>query len=54
MCNLFIVALVSLIVCIIGLVLTDKNIINLCYISIAGAIFAFIFSFAGFFSNFRI
>ena len=49
MCNLFIVALVGLIICIIGLVLTDKNIIDLCYISIAGAIFAFIFSFAGFF-----
>ena len=48
MCNLFIVALVSLIVGIIGLVLTCKNIVDFCYISIAGVLIAFIFMFIGF------
>ena len=48
MCNLFIVALVALIIGIIALVLTDENIVDFCYISIAGILIAFIFMIIGF------
>ena len=48
MCNLFIVALISLATGIIGLILTDKDIIDFSYISIAGFLIAFLFMLFGF------
>lgn len=48
MCNLFIIALAGLVIGIIGLALTDKNIIDLYYLCIAGFIITFIFASIGF------
>lgn len=48
MCNLFIIAFISLVIGIIGIVLTDKNIIDFCYISIACFCVTFLIGFTGF------